>query len=251
VFGWLSQSKPRAYVMTDGSGRRGVSRLASTTRLLAPLGIATDPVYGLISDADLYRAILEAETSWFLAVLDRITGSFIANRIDLVVADATEGFNPAHDLCRTLVDAAVAAVERKTGRAIANYQYCLAEWEHPRQEHHDASCAHFILDDDALRRKLEAAEAYYELGSEVREALALRGREYFRRECLQPVAEPFCRWDYPGRPHYEVWGERRVAEGAYESVIRYEQHVLPIITALRSHALGSEMDAVAAGAATA
>jgi adenine/guanine phosphoribosyltransferase-like PRPP-binding protein len=240
VFGWLSQYKPRVYVLTDGSGRQGVSRLSSTLRVLEPLGIATGKVFGLISDRELYRALLAGEASSFLAILDRLIDSFIANDIDLVVADATEGFNPGHDLCRTLVDAAVITVERKTGRRIANYQYCLTEWERVREAHHDETCSHLVLDDDTLRRKIEAAGEYVELENEVREATSLRGTEYFRVECLQRVVEPFCLWAYPGRPHYEVWGERRVAEGAYASVIRYEQHVLPMIAAIRGHALGSE-----------
>ena len=246
VFGWISEYKPRVYVMTDGSGKQGISRLPSTAKLLAPLGIETDQIFGLISDRELYRAILDLKTSWFLAILDRITDSFIENRIDLVVADAMEGFNPAHDLCRTLVDAAVAAVSRKTGRTMSNYKFCLTEWERSRQEHHDRTCLHFVLDDDALRKKIEAAEKYAELKDEVREAITLRGKEYFRIECLKKVAELFRQEDYSGRPNYETWGEQRVAEGAYESVIRYEQHVCPIVDAIRSHAIGSKACAVAA-----
>ncbi len=246
VFGWIAEYKPRVYVMTDGSGHQGVSRLPSTIQLLAPLGIETDQVFGLISDRDLYRAILERKTSWFLEILDHVTDSFIENRIDLVVADAMEGFNPTHDICRTLVDATVAAVNRKTGRTISNYKFCLTEWERSRQEHHGKTCSHFLLDDDTLNKKIEAAEKYVELKDEVREAIALRGKEYFRIECLKEVAEPFRPWDYSGRPDYETWGGQRVAEGTYESVIRYEQHVFPIVDAIRSHAIGSRACSVAA-----
>jgi hypothetical protein len=248
VFGWISEYKPRTYVLTDGSGQSGASRLPSTAQLLAPLGIQTDQVFGVISDSSLYRAILEQETAWFVAILNRITDSLIEERIDLVVADAMEGFNPAHDLCRILVDGGVAAVKRKTGRTISNYKFCLTEWERSRQEQHDKACFHFVLDDDALRRKIEAAQKYGELKDEVREAIALCGVEYFRIECLKEVAEPFGLHDYTGRPDYEIWGEQRVAEGTYESVIRYEQHVFPIIDAIRTHALGAKTCPIGAAA---
>jgi hypothetical protein len=238
VFGWISEYKPRTYVMTDGSGQHGVSRLASTAQLLGPLGIQTDAMFGVVSDRGLYLAILDQKTEWFVEILDRVTDSFIEERIDLVVADAMEGFNPAHDLCRVLVDGGVAAVKRKTGRTIANYKFCLTEWELSRQGQHDKTCFHFVLNDDALRRKMEAAEKYSELKDEVREAIAIRGVEYFRTECLKEVAAPFGQHDYCGRPNYEIWGEQRVAKGTYESVIRYDQHVFPIIDAIRSHALG-------------
>jgi hypothetical protein len=239
VFGWIAEYKPRVYVITEGSGRQDVSRLSSTDHLLAGLDVEKDQVFGWISDRDLYRATLARNTGWFLALLDRITESFIVNCVDLVVGDAMEGFNPAHDLCRTLVDASVEAVCRKTGRRIPNYKFCLTEWERSRREHHGAECSHFILDNETLYKKIEAAEKYAELKDEVHEAISIRGREYFRVECLKTVSEPFCQVDYSGTPEYEIRGEQRVAEGAYPTVIRFEQHVLPIAAAIRSHATGS------------
>ena len=248
VFGWISRYKPRVYLLTDGSGRHGVSRVPSTAELLAPLGTSTDRVFGIISDRDLYRAILEGKTSWFVDTLDRITESLIENGIDLMVADAMEGFNPAHDLCRALVDSAMVDVNRRTGRRIANYKFCLTEWDRSRQEHHDETCSHFVLDDDALDRKVDAAEKYAELRDEVRKAIEVRGKEYFRVECLKEVAEPFQQWDYSGKPDYEVWGEQRVAEGKYESVIRYEEQIVPILDAIRRHANGGRDCSLAARA---
>jgi hypothetical protein len=235
VFGWISWFRPRVYVMTDGSGHRGESRLASTARVLAPLAVDTDKIFGLISDADLYRAILSRSVSWFLAAVDLIAESFIANSIDCALADAMEGFNPAHDLCRTLVDAAVAIVNRETSRKVANYEFNLTEWERGRREHHDSRCWHFALDDDTLSEKIKAAREYNELKEEVREAIALRGTEYFRIECLREVTQPFQHWDDSARPDYETCGEQRVAEGAYQSVIRYDEHIVPIVAAIRRH----------------
>jgi hypothetical protein len=238
VFGWIAEYKPRVYVITEGSGRQGIPRLSSTTRLLAKLGVEKDRVFGWISDRDLYRATLAGDTGLFLALLDRITESFIVNGVDLVVGDAMEGFNPTHDLCRALVDASVEAVSRKTGRRIPNYRFCLTEWERSRREHHGPECSHFILDNQALYKKIEAAEKYAELKEEVHEAIAIRGKEYFRVECLKIVSEPFCQWDDSGTPEYEIRGEQRVAEGAYPAVIRFEQHVGPIAAAIRSYATG-------------
>jgi hypothetical protein len=243
VFGWISRFRPRVYVMTDGSGHQGESRLASTARVLAPLAIDTDKIFGLISDADLYRAILAGRISWFLAAVDLIAESFIANNIDCALADAMEGFNPAHDLCRTLVDAAVVVVNRETSRTLANYEFSLTEWERGRQAHHDSRCWHFALDDDTLCGKIKAAREYTELKDEVREALALRGTEYFRIECLRQVTQPFQPWDDSARPDYETCGELRVAEGAYQSVIRYDEHIVPIVAAIRRHATASKASA--------
>jgi hypothetical protein len=43
-------------------------------------------------------------------------------------------------------------------------------------------------------------------------------------------------WAESGKPHYERWGEQRKAEGKYVSVIRYREHIVPIVTAIREHA---------------
>ena len=235
VFGWMAQYKPRLYALTDGSGREGVSRLPSTLRLSRALAIEADPLFGVISDRDLYQAILEKEIPWFVRTLEHIAGSLIQHNIDMVAADAIEGFNPTHDICRTLVDAAIMAVKYQTGRSIANYAFCLTEWEGHRVELHDQCCLHYGLDDLALCTKIESAEKYTELADEVHRAIALRGTEYFRVECLRKIAEPFEQRQCCGCPDYEHWGERRVAAGAYKNVIRYEEHVLPVMQGIGNH----------------
>ena len=249
VFGWMSYHRPRVYVITDGSGRTATSRLSSTARVLADLRAETDAMCGLASDAEMYELIMDGNIAWFLAVLDRMVESFVDNGTDLVAGDAMEGFNPTHDLCRVIVNGAVVAASRLTGRTIANYEFRLTEWEQETDQSglHDSRCVHVRLDDDLLRKKVAAAECYVELKDEVSKALTLRGQEYFRIECLSKVCQPFPHFDASWKPYYEVWGERRVAEGAYKSVIRYGEHIMPIARAIRDRATGGNRQAVAAG----
>ena len=56
----------------------------------------------------------------------------------------------------------------------------------------------------------------------------------FRTECLRPVSNR-SGIDWAGdEPHfYELYGERLVAAGRYEKVIRYREHVLPLAQAMR------------------
>ena len=60
-----------------------------------------------------------------MGIVDELAASFARNGIDFVAGDATEGFNPTHDICRALVNAAVAIAERVNRRIIANYEFCL------------------------------------------------------------------------------------------------------------------------------
>src|SRR5438309_10617586 len=65
VFGWLSRNKPRVYVITDGSGQGGDHRIQSIARLLEMIGIEVDVVFGLVTDDQIYRDILEHEIHLF------------------------------------------------------------------------------------------------------------------------------------------------------------------------------------------
>src|SRR5687767_10891755 len=110
VHGWLEETLPPVCVLTDGSGRTQRSRLDSTTRVLEAAGTAPGPVYGAMSDVELYNAVLDHDHSPFTRVVDEIARMLLSEQVDLVVGDAQEGYNPAHDVCRLVVDAAVRLV---------------------------------------------------------------------------------------------------------------------------------------------
>jgi hypothetical protein len=243
VLGWLSEFSPRVYVLTDGSGR-GTSRLHSTAKLLEQAGAIPGEVFGQATDEDFYRAILEKQTQFFMRVIDQLAASFISNNIHFVAGDATESFNPTHDICRALINGAVSIVTRLTGRCIANYEFCLTEWEQHCQEVHDHRCLHLRLEDSLLKAKLRAAADYTALKAEIGQAIALKGEEYFRIECLRKITQPLLAFSGESKsatkPYYETFGEERVACGKYGAVIRYEQHMLPILEAIEEYASGTK-----------
>jgi hypothetical protein len=243
VYGWMSEHHPMVHVLTDGSGRLGVSRLPSTARLLAQSGARKGEVFGLVSDAEMYRALLEQDIPFFLNILNQIAGSLLRHEIDFVAGDAREGFNPTHDICRALINGAVALAERSSGQAIVNYEFCLTEWEQDCQESHDSRCLHLRLEDKLLRQKLDVAEGYTEMRDEVRQAIAQRGEEHFRIECLRKFFDSPAPGPDSGKPFYETWGEQRVAQGQYGAVIRLNQHMLPVMQAIRTHITAADLSA--------
>jgi hypothetical protein len=228
LHGWLEASHPRVFVLTDGSGNSGQSRLGSTRTLLERAGAFPGEIFGACPDRRLYEALVAGETSFFLGLAERLAAAIVSGGIGMVVADSAEGYNPAHDVCRLVADAAVrAAVE--SGRAVTNWDFPLTR---PAADNSPGTL-HLVLDDDALARKRAAADAYPEMHSEVEAALARSGLEEFRVETLRPVdpeAEPF---PFGGAaPEYEAFGERRVTAGHYPRVIRFREHVLPVAEAL-------------------
>jgi len=239
VFGWACQAKPRVYVLTDGSGTAGSPRIGSSEDLLGATGAQRGELFGTFSDKVFYRALVERRVSFFLELLDRLAKSFIANRIDFVAGDSMDGGDPIHDLCRALTNAAVIVAERATGRSIANFEFALGEWSYSAApgKNKAGQSLRFTLDEEAFSAKLAAAECFVGLEDEVREAFRTLGRDYFRIERLERVSGAFPTPPLATTPAYEAMGERQVAAGAYQSVIRYRDHLLPVMKAMQQHAV--------------
>ena len=227
VHGWLERTRPRVLVLTDGSGRSGTSRLSATTRVLARAGAMPGDVFGRLTDRAVYEAMLGRDIALFRGLADAVAAGL--EDADYVVGDAAEGYNPTHDVCRLLVDAAVARVRRGRAQSIASFAFPLVG--PPLAATSRPDDVDVTLDDDAFARKLAAAREYVELDREVRDTLDGVGAEAFRREVFHRV-EGAGGKAAAEVPFYERHGERRVAEGAYAHVLRRDEHVVPIAEAL-------------------
>ena len=241
VWGWMELARPLVCVLTDGSGSTGEERLESTTHLLSRSGSRPGGIYGRMSDRDLYAALLRRDHGLFISIADELRDILVERRVDLVVGDAIEGYNPSHDLCRLLVNTAVRMASRARAAAIASYDYPLIGAPGQCPDRLRGSAWLLELDDVALDRKLRAARGYPALAAEVESALAKFGEDPFRIECLRP-SDPWDRygWDPQEVPFYERYGEERVAAGVYREVLRFREHVQPAADALWAH---SERDA--------
>ncbi|MEA2692985.1 MAG: hypothetical protein QOJ16_2372 [Acidobacteriota bacterium] len=236
VHGWLERARPTVFVLTDGSGHGRGSRLASTERLLHTAGAIPGSIFGRFADREIYQLLLEGDTAPLKDLALELATAFVAIGVDVVAADALEGYNPGHDLCRVLTDAAVALASRRTGEPIASYEFPLSGPPDACPAALRSATLHLTLDDAALGRKLAAARAYPEMAEEVERALAGHGEESFRVECLRPVDPGTGVSGIAERagspPFYETYGERQVAAGHYRYVLRLKEHFLPAARAL-------------------
>jgi hypothetical protein len=234
VFGWTRLVHPKVYVLTDGSGATGVPRLERSTRLLSDAGTRSRTLFGRFSDHEIYKAMMAGEFSRFTAMVDELAESWIEDQIEVVASDANEGYSPTHDLCCEMAQAATELIRRQTGRRIERLTFCLTEWEGHHVAERPKDALRIRLSDEALDQKIAAAKSYSELSAEVDRALTLKGPDYFREEYLAPTGSWSIK-DATYKPPYEAYGELRVAEGKFVSVLRYGEHVLPIFRALREH----------------
>lgn len=232
VLHWLELTRPAVFVITDGSGRTGRSRLPSTSRILEQAGASSGFVYGPLTDAQAYAAILGQDYDCFGKLMRRLAEYLIDEEVSCVAGDALEGYNPTHDACRLIIGAAVEMAQRVTGREIENFEFSLTGKPDNRGTGEDHGAINLTLDDAAFARKMAVARSYTELESEVNEAIALNQLEAFRVECLRrvPNRPPVFADGY--QPYYELYGEQQVLSGHYKYVIRYQEHLRPLGEAL-------------------
>ena len=184
--------------------------------------------------------------------------TFVRTQIECVAGDAVEGYNPIHDACRLVIDAAVGIAGRMSGRRIVNRDFLLFGRHNSHPEDVQASAIWLTLDEDAFARKLAVARMYPELRNEVEAALdkkkieALRrypelsaqvdkltdamGSDAYRVECLRLVSPAKANRPEQEVPFYERYGELLVAAGVYQHAIRYREHVAPLADAIRRFA---------------
>jgi len=241
VYGWLMSARPIVQVLTDGSGSEGHSRIDSTTTLLDGVAAARGSIYGRMSDREIYRAILDGDHARFIALAEELAAELVRHDVQIVAGDAVEGFNPSHDVCRYVINAAVRLASNRSGRPIASYAFPLDGPPDGNGHARSAGTLSLKLDDSMLERKLQAAHAYSELRLEVERALARFGAEPFRNECLWPIdlADPYC-FDPAQVPFYESYGAERVAQGVYEHVVTFRHHVKPVADALWGHSAATD-----------
>lgn len=236
VHGWMEAVRPQVFVLTDGSGSRGEGRIDTTTRVLARMAARAGSIYGRMSDRAMYAAILGHEFQYFNDVAEELAHVLVVSEVDCVVGDAIEGYNPCHDVCRLVINAAIRLAGRRCGLSVAAYDFAVVGAPDACPAHDRPRAVWFELDEDALTRKLDAARSYRELADDVTNALARFGTGPFRTECLRPVdVMDRYGWNPAAVPFYESYGEQRVAAGLYDRVLRFREHVMPLADALWSY----------------
>ncbi|GAB3349012.1 hypothetical protein [Lysobacter tyrosinilyticus] len=238
VLGWLRRERPVVAVLTDGSGHGSSGRIAQTTEILQACGVAIGEVHGQTSDREIYAAILSGDAAPFLAFATRLAEWLCEHAIDCVASDGIEGYNPTHDLCAALTARAARLATARRGQRVRHYTFPLVGPAVPSEVPPQA--LRIVLDEGQLTDKLAlsrryAASAGGTLVEEVEEMIARLGCDAFREEMLLPteVGDDFAAFD-AALPFYESHGERQVAAGHYRDVIRFRQHIKPLLYALEN-----------------
>ncbi len=232
LIGWLEAAKPTVYALTDGRGRRNMPRADRSARLVRSLGCRQGDLFGELTDSGIYASLLRHDHDGLLRVVDRLSNSFVRDRIDMVVVDAHEDAFLSHDVLNAIVRAAVLAASARLGTPIACYDYALEHDPRSCSEEQTDGAIWMRLTPEQLGRKLEAARSYEEVRLEVEEAFGSYGEAAFATECLRPLRDLGTIRRPSEKPIYELHGEQMVREGHYAQVVRFASHVVPLMERL-------------------
>ena len=256
LFGWLKQARPHVYVLTDGSGGADEPRLPLTTELIKTTRSSKGSIYGRLTDARVYRAMLTRDTGFFIDLAEDLAEVLTLGRFDYVVSEAVEGYNPTHDMCRMLTGAALAQANCRSNHHTQGYEFSLIKRGPSHNDTPEEDSIYLRLDDAELDEKintmrahphlrdevnagldgedLQALRNYPELAAEVHSLVEGMGPEAFRFEHLRKIDETM-----PTKrsiPFYERYGEMLVRSGRYIQAIRFTEHMAPIVESLRDFA---------------
>jgi len=213
---WISDNKPEINILTDGSGATGVSRLESSRRVLKSLGVDKGPIFGRLTDAQIYAHIINRNMVVFLSLVDELLSVWQHNRPSCVVVDGLEGYNPVHDLMNLLVSCACIRYKKQTAQNIPLYSFKLVNKFNPAPD-----SIHIELTDEQLKKKQDIVFGYPEMRDEVDMVSERLGEQDCFTECLDVM-------DYDRSselseallPFYELYGEKKVQQGIYKKVLR-------------------------------
>lgn len=227
LFRWMEVTRPVVSILTDGSGS-GVARINSSRDLLTSTGSRAGSVMGPYTDLALYDDMLRGDVGLAVATTARLADDLIERDVRIVVCDAFEFYNPAHDLCAVMTALAVARAEAAGAAPIERYEYAVTE-----ATLHTGDV--ITLSRADLERKIAAAARFEGLAFDVETLVARLGIADLEHEAIRPLRGSRLLPEPQGKPFYETHGERRVESGRYDVVLRYEEHFVPFVQKMIAH----------------
>lgn len=241
VSSWLKIISPLTFVFTDGSGRKGAPRISSTKAVLDSCGGQTGALFGEFTDLEFYNVVLNQEIDVLVKLTELLAQSLVDSNIQNVIGDSYEEQYLAHDICRIIIDCATELVRKSTGRLIKNYQFPMYGY-FGRCPSSYSGCPTYShrLDENNLSWKLRCAREIpgQDIQNEISDLLNERGMSSFGNETVVDVTSVKS-FDNKTttRKAYELLGEKLVLEGHYKQVIRFQDHVQPIISELKAYCI--------------
>ncbi len=229
---WLTSVRARAYVLTQGSRSGSDSaRRRACEQLIASRGGDVAP-WGGVWDKDFYQYVLAGDAAPFVRWTQELAEDFVRREVDLVVADAWQYYNIAHDLTHVMARLAVDRAQEVLGRRIEFLDYPVVPRALAPDEPDCIEKVVLALDVAQSAAKRESVDAVADVAGEAAEIEGIEGAESYCRETLREPPPLSTLLRTPAvKPLYERFGEERVQSNIYFNVIRWS-HAEQICRAL-------------------
>lgn len=207
-------------------------RREASGALASRLGCRTAQVWNGAPDTAIYASLIAQEHTPFFDWVSALAADLVERGVELVVTDAWQYYNIAHDLTHLMARVAAAEAGARMGRDILVLEYPVVPAAlAPTAPEVEAYCSKALTADvGAVKR--EAAHGFPGVEAEVAEIEELEAaRAYGVEHFFTPAPVAVLRAPPADKPPYEVYGEARVAAGLYKDVLRW-RHAAPLIRAL-------------------
>ncbi|WP_132094808.1 hypothetical protein [Caulobacter sp. BK020] len=237
---WIARTRPLVFILAKGArAGRSETRIQASRLLVEALGATPSDLFGVAFDSEIYGWIMNRDVKVFSALADDLREAFVARRVEFVVTDAWQNYNPVHDLTHALARVAAAEASALTGRPVEvmDYPVVMGRLAHaPLGSEH----SHIEQSSQDLAAKARLIDDYPDVADDVRALDDAVGREAVSRETLhRPLNLETLRGPLDEAPWYERHGEERVRAGVYSDVLRWS-HMAPIVAMLADRLSAAE-----------
>ncbi|MCE9534589.1 MAG: hypothetical protein K8T89_26235 [Planctomycetes bacterium] len=224
VHGWLETARPIVFVLASGNGPEDDDAIVNTAKIVKRAGAKRGGIFGRYTDRGLHQAMMLGEKDRFNSLVQELADVFLNESIELVAGDAAEGIDPSHDLCRLLIDAAV-ALAAQIKPTLRNFEIPLFGTRTGL-----ASDLRQRVEGEAWCRKFASCRSYAEPIEEIQHWLGTDGIEVLREERLR-LAVP---WSIQNRNDVRYTRSNR---GRIPTV-QFQNHFLPVAGSMQRFAKG-------------
>lgn len=112
-----------------------------------------------VRDEEIQNELIQGSTAWFEFYINKMANTFIKNKIDHVVMDASEEMDAVHEINRIMTELAVKLVKKRTGTEIILYEFNVLK---PFDDNISDDCIRIELNPEQQHDKLKHIIGYHE-----------------------------------------------------------------------------------------
>ena len=233
LYDWLNKARPDVHILTNGSRSRAArTRREASMALLKDVGCRAAGAWSGVADATLYEHVIAQRHRPFLDCTAQLAADLVDRDIEMVVTDAWQYYNIAHDLTHLMARVAAREASAQLERNILVLECQIAPSALAPTAPAVRRRSSKSLSPEAAARKREVSHLFPDVETEIADIETHEAESAYAIEQLfEPAPIGLLRAPPAQKPAYEVYGEARVAAGLYKDVLRW-RHAASLIETL-------------------